>query len=390
MIKKICIISSYYPDKTDPIFSFVGTLVEQIADLGIECHVISPYSYVERRHRTKDRIEYSPAGHKIYVYCPRYVRVPHIKIGNFNTYRISADSRRAVVVRAFQKNIGDCDAFYSHFLTSGNDAAWLKRKTGKPAFVACGESNIRRNEPIYTIYRDNIYDGFDGIVYVSSAIKSDAEKLDVFSESIPTAVFPNGVNSDIFRKFDRSECRKKLKVAEDDFVVAFVGAYIKRKGFDKLQKILLRHPNWKCILIGSGDLPVELPERQIVFAGTAEHDKIPQIIGAADVFVLPTLEEGCCNAIIEALACGLPVVSSDRPFNDDILDDGCSLRVDPESMEETERAIEKLERNKELRSKLSEAALLKAADLDIKTRAERIVQFMEECVENGNKMDQSE
>lgn len=386
MIRKLCIISTRYPSKADPMYTFLGTLVEQIADRGIECHVISPVSLIERKHRAKSRVEVSPGGSKIHVYCPRYAKLPHILEKSRFTYGFSIENRRAAVWRAYRKYVKDCDGFYSHFIESGNDAAWLKKKTGKPAFLACGECNITLNKKAYTYYRDNLYRGLDGIIYVSSALQSDAEKLDVFSKDIPAKVFLNGIDPKIFHPCDRSLCRKNLNAAEDDFVIAFAGFYIKRKGFDRLQDILCSHPKWKCILIGRGELPVRVPEEQIVFKGKAEHEKIPELISAADVFVLPTLEEGCCNAIIEALACGLPVVSSDRPFNDDILDASCSLRIDPENTEEITAAIERLEKDKKLRRELSEGALRKAAGLNVATRADKILQFMEECIENGNKM----
>ncbi len=66
---------------------------------------------------------------------------------------------------------------------------------------------------------------------------------------------------------------------------------------------------------------------------------IPNYICASDVFVLPTTAEGCCNAIIEAMGCGLPIVSSDRAFNYDILNEENSILVDPESVDEIDNAI---------------------------------------------------
>lgn len=100
----------------------------------------------------------------------------------------------------------------------------------------------------------------------------------------------------------------------------------------------------------------------------------------ADVFVLPTLAEGCCNAIIEAMACGLPIISSDLPFNDDILDDACSIRINPKSVNEIANAIQLLCGNPNLQNQMSKASLDKAASLTIENRAKKIVDFMNVCL----------
>ena len=97
----------------------------------------------------------------------------------------------------------------------------------------------------------------------------------------------------------------------------------------------------------------------------------------ADIFVLPTLNEGCCNAVVEALACGLPVVSSDRPFNYDVLNESNSIMVDPMNVDEIADAIRKLKEDKELRHRLAEGALKMAEELTIDRRAQRILEFME-------------
>ena len=107
-----------------------------------------------------------------------------------------------------------------------------------------------------------------------------------------------------------------------------------------------------------------------------DHTDVPQYLFAADCFCLPTLNEGCSNAIVEALACGLPVVSSNLPFNEDILDDTNSILVDPMNVEEIASALKKIKENKTYRDKLSEGALLKASELRIDVRAEKIIEFI--------------
>lgn len=376
-MKKICIISHYYPSKEDPYFAFVGTLVEAFADLGIECHVITPVSLIEKKHKGKTRVEVTKKGNHIHVYCPKYMVFPYRHIAGFSTYRLTAASQRAAIKRAYRKYIKNCDAAYAHFLDSGINSMWLGKKVGVPAFVACGECTITYSKPSYDTFGKEIYNGFNGVIYVASALKKEVRDLDIISPEVPSVVLPNSIDTEVFYPRDKHQCRTKLGVGDEDFIIAFVGGFIERKGFGLLQNILCRHPEWKCILVGSGDIPIRVPGKQIVFSGRLPHESIPEIICAADAFVLPTLAEGCCNAIVEAMGCGLPIISSDREFNDDILDDTCSLRIDPENEEEIERAIQNLYTNPEYRNSLARNAQRKGEKLSIESRAKAILEFLE-------------
>jgi glycosyltransferase involved in cell wall biosynthesis len=93
--------------------------------------------------------------------------------------------------------------------------------------------------------------------------------------------------------------------------------------------------------------------------------------------VLPTLAEGCCNSIVEAMACGLPIISSDLPFNDDILDDNNSIRIDPNSIREIRDAIKQLIDNPELMKNMSIASTRSAKDLTIEKRVKNIIEFID-------------
>lgn len=92
---------------------------------------------------------------------------------------------------------------------------------------------------------------------------------------------------------------------------------------------------------------------------------------------MPTLNEGCSNAIVEAVAAGLPIISSNMPFNDDILDDSNSIVVNPMDIDEIANAIKKLRDNYDLRKKLLEGSFKKAVDLRIDKRAEVVIKFIE-------------
>lgn len=382
MIKKLCVLSAYYPQADDPIYSFVGTLIETIADMGVECHVISPVSYIEKKHKAVSRIEKTKKGSEIHVYCPRYMIFPSRNVLGFQTYRLTVRSLWRAIGRTFRYEIKDCDAIYSHFIDAGVNAAWLGSKTGIPAFMAVGESNVTMHKLTYTVFSDVLHDGLKGVVSVSTQLEKDLFEHDVISTETPVIIAPNGIDTSLFKPSSKEKAREKLGVKESDYIISFVGAFIPRKGFDRLQMILKKHGDWKCIFIGNGEIPVELKDGQVLFSGRIPHDQIPELISASDVFVLPTQAEGCCNAIIEALGCGLPVISSDRSFNDDILDETCSVRVDPDNLDEIEKAMVLLETDVELRNRLADGAFKKGQELSIENRAKIILEFMEKQI-NG-------
>ena len=133
----------------------------------------------------------------------------------------------------------------------------------------------------------------------------------------------------------------------------------------------------KIIFIGKGQEETDC--KGIIFKGALPHDEIPRYLNCADAFVLPTLAEGCCNAVIEAMACGLPIISSDMEFNWDVLNADNSIMVDPENVDEIANAIAELRDNSEIRKEMSKVALHTAANLTIRIRAEKIAEFMEEA-----------
>ena len=107
-----------------------------------------------------------------------------------------------------------------------------------------------------------------------------------------------------------------------------------------------------------------------------KHDDIPILLCAADVFCLPTLSEGSCNAVVEAMACGIPVISSNLSFNDDVLTEENAIRIDPSSVDEIREAIYEIKVNNVLRDRLGKAALKTSEGLNIKNRAKKILNFM--------------
>lgn len=268
---------------------------------------------------------------------------------------------------------------YGHFLYEGGAAAvHIASKVGIPSCVAVGESSFWSVEPIG--YQKAIQDfhTVSGIIAVSSVIKKALEdNLMIPKEKI--RVLPNGVNLTHFYPRNRSEMRKKFAFPAEKFIIAFNGHFDERKGPHRLLSAVYGMDNIGLIFIGNGDIP--LKDNNILFKGTLDHSKVPEMLSAADIFVLPTLAEGSCNAIIEALACGLPVVTSNGEFNDEIVDNDVAFRINPMNTNEIREAIIML-RNDEFRKEMSFRALEKAKQYDVTVRVNKIVEWVEGIIEN--------
>ena len=139
------------------------------------------------------------------------------------------------------------------------------------------------------------------------------ERLPVIYNAIDPAVFNPGLRE------HRSDIRARCGIAADAVVFLLVGSAYARKGVGRaLQALALLPRTAHLLVVGRDRAPgryAALARRlgvanQVTFAG-AQVDPKP-FYGAADAFVLPTLYDALSNAVLEALACGLPVVTSDR------------------------------------------------------------------------------
>jgi len=300
-----------------------------------------------------------------------------LKIGKFNptdfAYRV-AYNRGLGMLRELP------DVVYGHFWDSAYKGYHYAKKNKLPLFVATGESEI--------IFRCDNSDKKDfcnyisGVVCVSSKNKEESVALGLTTGD-KCIVIPNAIDSDLFKPLDRKECRQKLKLPNDAFILSFVGWFNERKGSERLSKAVSLIKEGKTvysIFIGEGQA-VPLCDN-ILFKGHLPHDRIPEYLCASDVFVLPTLQEGCCNAVIEAMACGLPIVSSNLPFNWDVLNDSNGILVDPTSINEIAEAIIELRDNTNKRAQKSEGSLKTANSLTIDKRGAGIIKFVEKILKD--------
>ncbi len=198
---------------------------------------------------------------------------------------------------------------YAKFISAGALAHSVSSKTGEPYFVDLGESASLIEGPAPILEeRKRVMRGATGVVCVSPRLQAEAVELGATPDRV--TLIPNQPDPEIFYPRDQATCRAQLGLSPDDFIVLYVGSFSHRKGLKRVDTALtkMRH-RAQAAWLGSGSLKPVHPH--VVQLGIVDHDQLPLWMNAADVLVLPTLAEGCCNVIAEALSCGLPTVTSD-------------------------------------------------------------------------------
>lgn len=383
---KICVVTEGYPTPVDPgMFVFVDQLVSTWADMGVEISVIYPVPLFAEVHDKKrfyksEWKKRTSNGNEIKVFSPRYFRASYRKIGCIDTRKISYNSFQKVVKKTINRMPKKPDVLYAHFLPAGCQVGDIGYQMNIPAFCAFGESSL------WSIIgwdiertRDSL-SKLSGIVSVSNENKRILVEKKYYREN-DIEVFPNGVDHSLFYPRDKKKARKEKELPEDAFIGVYTGAFNNDKGVLRAQEAAVNAGNVKMIYIGGG---ASKPEgSNVLFCGKLQHDSIPTYLNAADFFILPTKAEGCCNAIVEAMACGLPIISADGAYNDDILSEKYSIRTDPDDISAMTDAIKALRDNPERRAKMSAAAAEASKRFDIYGRASAIIEFMQRKMKKG-------
>ncbi len=256
------------------------------------------------------------------------------------------------------KNKLSVDFLDAHFSwPDGVAAARLAQKLGLPfsvtlrgvlgRFVA---DAMKRRSIIWALNRAAT------VIAVSGDLKNQAVRLGIPGEKIH--VIPNGVDDSIFNPGDGQAARRHLGRAADEILLITVGHLCPRKGFHRVLRILpelLRHnARARYVIVGQdgAEEPWEGRLRRevcdlglqdvVTFTGALPPDCVAEWLRAADLFVLPTDNEGWCNALYEAVAVGLPVVCTDVGGNGEVIDGSSGVLVPVGDQAELLRSVRRV------------------------------------------------
>ena len=204
------------------------------------------------------------------------------------------------------------------------------------------------------------------VINVSAGQQREGLDMKLFPKS-KSRVVVNGIDTQAVDKIkvDRVLFRRKLGLEPEDFVVTMAARFDPVKGHERFIRLIPDLVNstqtLKVCFVGSG--PRERAMKKlakdigvsdaVIFLG--ERNDVPKILNAVDAFVLPSYHEGMPLAVLEAMACRLPVVGSDVVGIRDLVKDGENgYLVDFNGKVEVIKAFRKLARSPALRLRMGE------------------------------------
>jgi teichuronic acid biosynthesis glycosyltransferase TuaC len=264
------------------------------------------------------------------VLYPRFFSVPGV-FKSLDGFFMALGARRAVRgLRAAGANVID-----AHFgFPDGDAATRLARSLGMRVTITLRGTEVpHAQDPARRRHLTRALSRADRIFAVADSLKQLAVSLGIPPGKI--RVVGNGVDVERFSPVSREAAREALGIARDALVLISVGGLTERKGFhrviDCLPDLVHRFPGLQYLIVGAagpeGDWGERL-RRQVMelglegtvrFLGFVPPECLRGPLSAADVFVLATRNEGWANVFLEAMACGLPVVTTDVGGNREVV-----------------------------------------------------------------------
>ncbi len=371
----VLIISDNYPSQNTPTRGiFIYQLAQHFAKRN-SVKVICPTVIIKNSNRAEPLQNDSCT-----VIYPYYLS---FSISNNSILRsIKRHTQQASIKWGYKKlyNKNEKPTFiYAHFLWNAITVIPLVDKLNVPLFVAMGESNTHRYENLVnnTTKRNKITRQISGFIVVSEKMRQYCiNKLKIDPQNILLA--PNGVDTKkLYPLRNKIELRNKLGFDKEMFTISFLGSFIERKGIFDIFKSIEHIENIQIICIGKGKLQ---KTDKIVFSAPLPHEDINKYLNASDAFVLPTYAEGSSNALLEAAATGLPVITSNIPEVMEQFGNDNALYVTPGNLEELKNAIVELKNNEQLRTQLSEKSLQVSKKYSLEKRAQNILKWIGEKI----------
>lgn len=319
---KILTFTTLFPNAAKPhhgIFTETS-LRHQLATGEMTAKVVAPVPWFPFTHRmfaqyaTMAKAPEVETRIGVEVYHPRYAVLP--KMGMRITPFSLAYSAKATIGRLLDEGY-DFDVIDAHyFYPDGVAAIMLGKYFRKPVVISALGTDINLI-PSYPFGRRMIRwagDQSASMITVCEALRTEMIGLGMDGNRITT--LRNGVDLELFKPVERDAMRKLLGL--DGFTLLSVGHLDPRKGHDLIISALPSLPDVRLLIAGSGPEMKKLQELarnigvadRVAFLGAMPQEQLRNYYGVADALVLASSREGWANVLLEAMACGTPVVAT--------------------------------------------------------------------------------
>ncbi len=261
------------------------------------------------------------------------------------------------------------DVIHAQWLYSGIIALFLKKMRGIPFVVTLRGSDVLKaqNGRLICLISLWVMKRASLITTVNQAMKDWVVQQGISSDTV--FAIRNGVDLCGIHKKDPKDpiCR-----------YIFVGSLVPGKGLRYLIQAFFSlnalEKNTRLFIVGDGeemnDLKADVHEKGlsdvVTFSGTKASDQISKLMQHSDCLVLPSLSEGIPNVVLEAMACGLPVVASNLPGIREVLkDEETGFLVAPKDVEGLVQKLLILVRNPERRQKMGACAYQHLSEMNL-------------------------
>ena len=190
----------------------------------------------------------------------------------------------------------------------------------------------------------------------------------------------------IYNGVDTEEFKPSNKTTQE-FTVISTSRLIERKGIEYLIdgfiKFNKKYKDSKLLLVGKGNLEKELKEKiekagvqnRIDFLGIVNHYKIADYYRKADVFVLPSLNEGMSNSLLEAMASGLAIITTNTGGAKELIGENSGIIINKENSDDIFNALEKLYLDRKILNGLKKANRENALKMDWRKIADKYLEI---------------
>lgn len=345
--KNLLIITPGFPDKNNK--SILGIFVkDQVNALKSEFKEIYVIAPILSMLKFSSQVRYCQnyTYENVSVFYPRSFYVPLLY-----TFGKKIDNRLRAVLNTIERNNLSFDFIHAHFTwPSGYISQQIKEKFNTPYILTVHENRKWFQKELDKEYKEyiNAWKNADTILRVNM---KDYESLKKYN---PEVYYQPNCVSGKFEFIEKKHARKQIGLQEDAKIIFAFGNHLKSKGFHDLinaMKILMDPGNKtiQCYIGGSGFYSSEMRRLirkhnlsyNVKMIGPIKRKDIVNWFNAADFYIMPSHHESFGITVIEALFCGVPVITTYNGASEFVIEnEKLGLLVKPKSPKELSKAIE--------------------------------------------------